>query len=151
MKKIIVPLITKKQEALHLDKSHPALALFDGFRGQTTAEIELLLQEHHIVSVQILVNCTDKLQPMDISVNKPMKSELKKRFQAWYASEVQKQLKEVPVDKVKVDVTASAIKARSASWIISSWQAIEQRSDITINGFRSAGILDAIDHAVMQE
>jgi len=48
---------------------------------------------------------------MDISVNKPMKDELKKRFQAWYASEVQRQLKEVSVDKIKVDVTASAIKA----------------------------------------
>ena len=75
IEKIIVPFITKQREALHLDKSHPALALFNGFRGQTTAEKELLLQEYHIVSVQIPVNCTDKLQPMDISVNKPMKSE----------------------------------------------------------------------------
>ena len=73
-----------------------------------------------------------------------MKDELKKRFQTWYALEVQKQLKEVPVDKVKVDVTASAIKTKSASWIISSWQAIEQRPEIVINGFRKAGILDAI-------
>ena len=142
--KIIVPFITKKREALKLGKSHPALAIFDGFRGQTTPVIKSLLQRHNIISVQVPANCTDKLQPMDISVNKPMKDELKKRFQAWYASEVQRQLKEVSVDKIKVDVTASAIKARSASWIISSWQAIEQRPEIAVNGFRSAGILDAI-------
>ena len=37
-------------------------------------------------------NCTDKLQPLDLSVNKHFKDEMKKRFQEWYEEEVQKQL-----------------------------------------------------------
>ena len=32
------------------------------------------------------------------------------KFQEWYASEVQKQLKSVPLDKVKVDLTAAVVK-----------------------------------------
>ena len=39
IEKIIVPFVTKKREVMNLEKSHPALALFDGFRGQTTMEI----------------------------------------------------------------------------------------------------------------
>ena len=89
---IIVPFFTRKRQALELDNFHPALVLFDCFRGQTTADITLLLEKHNIVSVQIPANCTDKLQPMDIAVNKPVKDELKTRFQSWYVSEVKKQL-----------------------------------------------------------
>ena len=33
---MVVPFVTQKRATLNLDRSHPALALFDGFRGQTT-------------------------------------------------------------------------------------------------------------------
>ena len=78
-------------------------------------------------------------------MNKPMKDEMKKRFQGWYAAEVQKQIMEgVAVDDVRVDLAAAVIKAKSANWMISSWQALEKRPEIAINGFRKAGILDAV-------
>lgn len=81
---------------------------------------------------------------MDITVNKPMKNGLRTRFQTWYASEIQTQLKLVPLDKVQVNVTASTIKPHSAKWIISTWQEIERRPDLAINGFQAAGIASAI-------
>ena len=68
---------------------------------------------------------------------------MKKRFQGWYADEVQKRLKDVPVDQLsEVDLTAAIIKDKCTNWIISSWQALQEH--VTINGFRKAGILDAI-------
>ena len=78
IEKIIVPFIEKKRIALKLPTTHPALVLYDCFRGQTTAEIESLLEKNNIVTVQISANCTDKLQPMDVSVNRPMKDRLRK-------------------------------------------------------------------------
>ena len=64
-------------------------------------------------------NCTDKLQPMDVSINKPMKDEMRKRFQAWYAENVCKQLEEgTPLEEVKVDITLSVIKNHSTNWMI---------------------------------
>ena len=144
VEKIVVPFLSQKREALKLAKSHPALALYDCFRGQTTDEFKSPLEKHNIVTVPIPANCTDKLQPMDISINKPMKDALQKKFQSWYAAEIQKQLKEVPVDKVKVDLTAAAIKPKSASWFFSAWHSIKERPEMAINGFRKAGILDAI-------
>ena len=95
--------------------------------------------------IQLPANCTDKLQPLDISVNKPMKDLLKSKFQQWYAQEVKKQLETVPFGQVKVDVGLHVIKSPSANWIISGWQALEKRAEVAVNGFRKAGILDAIN------
>ena len=147
IEQIIIPFINQKLQDLSLEKWRTTLVLFDCFRGQTTAAVESLLQKNDIVAVQIPPNCTDKLQPMDVSIIKPMKDGMRTRFQTWYASEVQKQLKDAPVDQVKVNVTAAAIKPLSANWIISTWQEIENRPDLTINGFRAAGIVSAIASA----
>ena len=74
-----------------------------------------------------------------------MKTELRKCFKLFYANEVQKQLiNNIPVNQVKIDLTLSAIKTKSASWIMSSWNEVEKRADVAINGFEKAGILDII-------
>lgn len=68
----------------------------------------MLLQKNDIVAVQIPPSCTDELQPMDVSINKPMKDGMRTGFQTWYASEIQKLLKDGPLDQVKVNITAAA-------------------------------------------
>ena len=128
-----------------MDPGSPAAAIFDNFRGQTTDVILSLLRSHNIVPIQLPVNCTDKLQPLDISVNKPMKDHLKSKFQQWYAQQVKKQLETVPFGQVKVDVGLQVIKSPSANWIKSGWQTLEKRAEVAVNGFRKAGILDAIN------
>ena len=40
-------------------------------------------------------NFTDRLQPMDLSINKPAKHFLKEKFQLWYAEQVVKQEEEM--------------------------------------------------------
>lgn len=146
IQKILLPFVDQQRVKMKLESSHSALVLFDCFRGQTTEEVKAMLLQNNILSIQIPPNCTDKLQPLDVSVNKPMKDELRRKFHLWYASEVEKQMKEVPVEKVKVDVSMSSIKGRSASWIISSWQALQSCPEIVINGYRKAGILAAVEN-----
>ena len=143
--KVIVPFVIEKRQKLKLDPGSPAAAIFDNFRGQTTDVILSLLRSHNIVPTQLPANCTDKLQPLDISVNKPMKDHLKSKFQQWYAQEVKKQLETVPFGQVKVDVGLQVIKSPSANWIIAGWQTLEKRAEVAVNGFRKAGILDAIN------
>ena len=58
----------------------PALIIFDVFRGQTVPEVLELLEENHIYVVFVPSNCTDKLQPLDLSVNKPAKDHLWQKF-----------------------------------------------------------------------
>ena len=143
LEKIIIPFVTRKRKELCLLDSHPALAIYDGFRGQSTDGISLLLSSHNIYTVQIPANCTDKLQPLDIVINKPMKDRLRVNFQTWYAKEVSKQLKITSVRNVKVDVNLGVVKIPSAKWIIEAWREVETRPQMVVNGFRKAGILDA--------
>ena len=107
--------------------------------------ISSLLSSHNIYTIQIPANCTGKLQPLDIAINKPMKDRLRANFQSWYAKEVSKQLKTTSVKNVKVDVNLGVVKIPSAKWIIEAWREVETRPQMVVNGFRKAGILDAIE------
>ena len=91
------------------------MALFDGFKGQTTDNIHSLLVANNIVAIQLPPNCTDKLQPLDLSVNKPVKDGMKAKFQQWYADEVKRQLQTTPVKQIKVDVNLAVVRNPSAS------------------------------------
>ena len=125
-----MPFVSCKREVLKLDKDRPALAIFDSFKGQTTPAFYSLLQSHNIIAVQVPANCTDKLQSLNVSLNKPVKDEMKKQFQTWYSEQVQKQLQEgVPINQVKVEMPASVMKNLSVNWIMSTWESLKSRSD----------------------
>ena len=126
IKKIVIPFIEHKREALKLGVKHPAMAMFDGFKGQTTDNIRSLLAANNIVVIQLPPNCTDKLQPLDLSVNKPVKDGMKAKFQQWYADEVKKQLQTTPVKEIKVNVNLAVVKNPSASWLISVWHGLKK-------------------------
>ena len=142
---IIVPFVNKKREILKVKNSQPAIAIIDGFKGQTTEDVLSLLKSHNIIPVIVPPNCTDKLQPIDVSINKPLKDHVRSKFQAWYSSEVQRQLKTVPLDQVKVEMSAPIMKNHCTNWMISGIQNLQARPEIAINGFKGSGILTAID------
>ena len=133
---IIIPYVCHKREVLKLQACHPALAIIDCFKGQTTPRILSLLRENDIIPLIVLANCTDKLQPIDVSINKPIKHQMRTRFQSWYADAVQRQLKEMPIDKVKVDLTAPVVKTNCARWLIAAVQNLQERPVVAINGFK---------------
>ena len=45
---------------------------------------------------------------------------------------------------MEVDISTAAVKHRSASWIISTWNEIQDCPELAINGFQKGGILDTI-------
>ena len=146
IQKVVVPLISRKRKDLGLADTHPALALYDGFRGQTTEAVLALLSANNIVTVRIPANCISKLQPLDLTINKPMKDHLRTHFQQWYAKEVSKQLQVSSVKHVKVEVNLAVFKNPSVHWITGAWNEIKKTPQFAINGFRKAGILDAINN-----
>ena len=86
VKLIIIPYVTEKRKELTLKSNNTALVIFDAFKGQCTQEMFQLLQENNIMYVQVPSNCTDKCQPLDLSVNKPAKNYNKAKFQEWYGN-----------------------------------------------------------------
>ena len=69
-----IPYVTKKREELKLPSDYSTLLIFDKFTGQGTEGVLKLLEDNSIHVVMVPPNCTDRLQPLDISVNKPAKN-----------------------------------------------------------------------------
>ena len=85
VQKIFLPYVNHKRKELGLDEIHPTLAIFDEFNSQATDAIFNLFTANSVYYVIVPPNCTDKLQPLDVSVNKPAKDFLHHLFQMWYA------------------------------------------------------------------
>ena len=90
--KILLPYITTTRAKCKMDATRPALVLFDTFCGQYTERILSKLEENNICVVTIPANCTDCLQPLDLSVNKAATDFLRTQFSNWYAVQICSQL-----------------------------------------------------------
>ena len=99
-----------------------------------------------IVSVLCLSpSTTEELQPCDRTVNGKLKSLIKQKFISWYSEQVSTQMsKGVPVNKITVDLRISEIKSAHANWLLYAFDVLSKDTDCIINGFRLAGITDAL-------
>lgn len=88
IEKIIIPFVSQKRQSLKLSISHPAIPIFDGFQGHTINTTLHLLKDNNIHYIIVPPNCTDKLQPLDVAINKPLKDKIKAKFQTWYAQQI---------------------------------------------------------------
>ena len=67
---IIIPFVQNERTLLGLSNDHCVLVLFDVFKGQCTSKVLKKLEDNNILYVTVPNNCTDRLQPLDLSVNK---------------------------------------------------------------------------------
>ena len=148
VKNIILPYIFTTRKDLGLGEEHMAVVIFDTFKGHTGSEMQSLLLENNIISVIVPNNCTDVLQPLDLSFNKPLKDHLRSKFQLWYSEQVSKQMDDgkQPED-IEVDMKLSVMKPLSARWIISAYESLRTEDGIVRGGFVKAGICEAMDEA----
>ena len=75
-----------------MDATQPTALVLYTFRGQCTERILSKLEENNVRVVIIPANCTDRLQPLDLSVNKVAKDFLRTQFSNWYADQICSQL-----------------------------------------------------------
>ena len=78
---VLLPYVTQKKSELGLPSDHRSLLIFDRFKGQCTDAVLKKLEENHIDVLLVPANCTDRLQPLDINVNKAVKEFLRSEFQ----------------------------------------------------------------------
>ena len=78
--KIIFPYIQEKKTALKLSSEQPAPLIFDNFKAQCPSSVLTLLDKHNVNVALIPPKCTNRLQPLDLSVNKAAKDFLHDQF-----------------------------------------------------------------------
>ena len=140
---VIVPFVEQKRDDLELDKDHAAVAIFDHFKGQLTEKVTQLLEENNIHSVLIPAAYTGDLQPMDISVNKALKSFMRKKFSEWYAEQVTELYCNGEDDPV--DLSSALMKCLGARWIEQAIEYLADNPHFIVSGFRHAGIYAALE------
>ena len=116
IEKIILPYVNDRRKELKLSGNQPALLIFDNFKAQTTSSFLKLLDNYNLDVFLLPANCTDQLQPLDLSVNKAAKPFLRLQFQAWYAKELHSQLLE-QTEATPIDLKLSIMKPLSTKWI----------------------------------
>ena len=143
---IILPYVARVKEEKNLPADQPALVIFDVFCGHRVEDVETVLEDNKLLSVLVPSNCTDLLQPLDLSTNKAVKDHLRANFQTWYAEQVTSQLQQgKKAEEVKVDMRLSILKEMQAKWIVSAFDYLRSHPEIGINGFKTAGIVKAIE------
>ena len=119
IEKIIVPYINHVRESAGNDA--PALIIMDNFKGQVTSAVNNLLEANNIHVCLLPPDTTDRLQPLDISVNKPAKDFLKRKFEEWYSCEIMKQLEGKDVESAElqpINLGMPVLKELGARWMV---------------------------------
>ena len=124
IREIIIPYVERRRDQL---EEKPAVVIMDNFKGQITPAVNDLLDENDIHVCLLPPNTTDRLQPMDISVNKPAKDFLRQRFQEWYADQVLQQLHGKEIDSVELEpisLSLPQLKELGAKWLVDMFKHI---------------------------
>ena len=149
MEIIIHPYVESVRCTLSCDS--PAVVIMDNFRAQVTQKVYELLDSHNIHTCVLPPNTTDRLQPLDIAVNKPAKDFLRRRFDEWYAQQVMLQLEGKSDEEIEVfnlhpiDLSMARMKEVSADWLVQMPDYIGQNPSFLVNGFIKVGITGALD------
>lgn len=115
----IYPYVQSQWE--NFEECPAALVIMDNFKGQITPAVYRLLESYNIHTVLLPPNTTDRLQPMDLTVNKPAKEFLRKKFQHWYSDKITAQLQgnaSSEEELAPVDLSLAVMKELSARWLV---------------------------------
>ena len=134
--KILLPYVKEKRNELKLCVDHPALVLLDNFKPRCTPTLLKILDCSSISVILIPANCTDRLQPLDISVNKAVKDFLRSKFLEWFAKLLKCQLSGETA-KAPVDLWLSVVKPEGAKWMIAMYNYLKSKPKIISNGFKN--------------
>ena len=110
-KEIIFPYLEDTKRSKNYPLEQQALIIMDTFIGQDNDTLKKLCTENNCDVVIVPHNLTNKLQPLDLSVNKAAKSFIQNNYNDWFADQVFTQLQngKDPTD-VKISSKLSDLK-----------------------------------------
>ncbi len=144
---IICPYVEGVCERLNCNSA--ALVIIDNFKDQITPACRL--DSANIHTCLLPPNTTNRLQPLDVSVNKPFKDFLQRKFDEWYAYQVTQQLKERSEEDIEeyglepINLSMARMKEVSGNWLVEAADYISQNPSCLVNGFIKTGITGCID------
>ena len=119
---------------LNISPTQKPILVFDQCHAHTSAKIVEYLKKKHINYEVIPAGTTGYLQPLDVSINKPLKSHIKVRFDKWYTSYGSTQANTTPKGYRRPPSYENLIR-----WTLEALKDINQ--DIVSHSFKTTGII----------
>jgi len=109
------------------------------------------LPEENTIYVCLLPpNTTDKLQPMDLSVNNPAKDFLRGKFHEWYSDQIWQQIDPfVDIEKEQlqpIDLSLPALQELGVKWLVEIARYISDNPCFIVRGLHRSGISKVLDN-----
>lgn len=112
-----------------------SMLLLDAFRGHLTPEVKTKLRNINSDLVVIPGGMTPVLQPLDVSVNKPFKANLRQEYEEWVRNPDRKK---TPTGKLQ-----KASPSTIAKWISDAWKRVQ--ADVVVKSFKKCSITNHFD------
>ena len=109
----------------------------DVYRAQQTDPVERLLQSKKTTLANLPPGCTNRVQLLNVVINKPFKNAIKKQFE--------RHLDEKLDDYVDGKLTVSDRRVLKTNWVCNTWERICQSKDMIIHSSRKCGITTNVD------
>ena len=120
----------------HTKKVH-SLLVFDAFRAHEHEAVAEALRRGNVQTAIIPAGCTSKVQPVDVSLNKPFKAIVKHKWEQYMQ------------DSAKQDATLAKIPTPSkktlVEWIIEANEYLTNNAEVVSKAFKVCGISNALD------
>ena len=81
------------------------------------------------------------------SANKPVKALISNKYNSWFSKQVAQIALRTEPSSVKVSAKFSDIKPLHTQWIVDLYNHVREEKGMIINGFKSAGVNEAIQSA----
>ena len=112
-----------------------SLLVWDMFRAHCCDSVTEKLKEYRTRQAVIPGGCTSVLQPLDVSINKPFKTYLRKLWNTWMVSGEKEFTKSGAMKRPGLSLVVQ--------WVKEAWESISE--DIIIKSFKKCGISNAMD------
>ena len=118
-------------------RENSAMLVYDSFRGHLEDSIKEKFRENGVYLAVIPGGLTSKCQPLDVSINKPFKDNLRKEWHSWMAG------------GGAGETVSGNLRRASLSdvclWVKRSWEGIS--TDIIVKSFKTCNISNDLDSA----
>ena len=138
---IIIPFVDETRQNIGADEKQPALAIFDHFKGQMTGRVIQNLKTITYILYsyqQITQDCFNRWMFL---LTKLSSLTLDQNFPNGILINLQKNSKDC---EECVDLFTARMKPIGARWLVNLYEHLENSPDIIVNGFRHAGIHQAL-------
>jgi len=121
---------------LHAD-AHIILVL-DVWAVHKSEEFRMFLRTQHprVHLVFVPANCTSKLQVADVSLQRPFKHSITRRFNEWAVRQIKQQIQDGNAVGLAGLLKMATIKPLVLQWCVESWSVLKERRDLIMDAWQ---------------